>query len=473
MVRMAADAVKCERDVRFFARQAWRIVEPKAKYLHNWHIDAIGRHLEAVTNGDIRRLIINMPPRHMKSLMVAVFWMCWQWTFSPATRWIFSSYAQNLSKRDSLKCRRIISSPWYQLNWGDRVRLTSDQNQKMRFENDATGYRIATSVGGTGTGEGGGIVVSDDAHKAGEYHSPVMLKRACSWWDEEMSSRGDDPKTCAHVIMGQRIHMADISGHTLAKGGYERLVLPAVFNGKRYVTSIGFEDKREKIGELLWEQRFPQAEIDELILRMGPQIASGQLGQEPVAPGGNIIKGAWIEPYYYTVAPTSFDSVILVWDSAHGGDANKENPESSFSVGGAIGSVGADYYLLELTRGQWDLPDELEAFQSFCIAMEQKYDVQDKVVENKAHGRSIVQTFKHVIEGIVAINPVKSKAVRLDSVSYLFRAGNVHLPKFAPWKDIVVAELCGFPAFATNDCVDIVSMGLIYLRENETDLFMC
>jgi hypothetical protein len=162
--------------LRDFIRQAWEVVEPATVFLNNWHIDAIADHLEAVTYGQIRRLIINIPPRCMKSLAVSVFWPAWSWTLDPdpdevdhgrsvrpgtwagpGTRFLFSSYAHALSIRDSVKCRRVILSPWYQSHWGGRLRLTYDQNQKIRFDNDRGGYRLSTSVDGALTGEGGDI----------------------------------------------------------------------------------------------------------------------------------------------------------------------------------------------------------------------------------------------------------------------------------------------------------------------------
>src|SRR5215467_3795292 len=143
------------RSLREFVRQAWPIVEPSTPFVPGWHIDAIVEHLEAVTRGQIRNLLINVPPRHMKSLLVSVFWSAWEWIRWPERRWLFSSYAAQLSIRDSVKCRRLIESPWYQARWADRFALTSDQNTKGRFDNNRTGYRLTTCVGGAVTGEGG------------------------------------------------------------------------------------------------------------------------------------------------------------------------------------------------------------------------------------------------------------------------------------------------------------------------------
>src|ERR1700730_12559981 len=130
------DRELAERNLRDFVRSAWHVVEPNTLFMDGWHIDAIADHLEAITRGKIRNLLINVPPRHMKSLLVSVFWPCWEWLRCPQRRWLFSSYGASLSIRDSVKCRRLIESPWYQTNWGDRFSLTGDQNAKARFEID-------------------------------------------------------------------------------------------------------------------------------------------------------------------------------------------------------------------------------------------------------------------------------------------------------------------------------------------------
>jgi hypothetical protein len=188
-----------------YIRQAWHVVEPSNVYIHGWHIDAIADHLEAATRGEIRNLIINIPPRHAKSLLCCVFWPTWVWATRPETRWLFSSYGENLAIRDSLKCRRIVQSAWYQRNFGDMFTLTGDQNQKTRFDNDKTGYRIATSVGGLGTGEGGDFIVVDDAQKQADAHSLLARETVTDWWDNTMSTRGNNPDRVVKVVIMQRL----------------------------------------------------------------------------------------------------------------------------------------------------------------------------------------------------------------------------------------------------------------------------
>lgn len=225
-----------------FIRQAWPVVEPATAFVPGWHLDAISDHLQAVSRGHIRNLLINMPPRHMKSLAVAVFWPAWEWIRWPERRWLFSSYALSLSIRDSVKCRRLIQSSWYRFRWGHRFQLTGDQNAKERFENNRTGYRLATSVGGAATGEGGHRVICDDPHNVNEAESDTVRQGVIDWWDQVMSTRLDDLRTGAKVIVMQRVHERDLSGHVLAQGGYEHLCLPAEFEGRRRRTSIGWCD---------------------------------------------------------------------------------------------------------------------------------------------------------------------------------------------------------------------------------------
>jgi hypothetical protein len=229
----------------------------------------------------------------MKSLLVSVFWPAWEWIRWPERRWLFSSYAASLSIRDSLKCRRLIESPWYQRLWGERFALTGDQNTKGRFDNDRSGYRLATSVGGAATGEGGDRLVCDDPHNVQEAESDSIRKGTIDWFDVVMSTRVNDPKTAAKVVVMQRCHQQDLSGHLLEQGGFEHLCLPAEYEGPKCITSIGWSEPREQVGELLWPEQFGPAEIADWKLRMGSYAAAGQLQQRPSPAGGGIIKRHW------------------------------------------------------------------------------------------------------------------------------------------------------------------------------------
>ena len=194
-----------ENSLSEFIRGAWHILEPDNPYVHNWHVDAITEHLEAVSRGHIKRLLINMSPRMAKSLIVSVFWPAWTWTWKPSHQWLCGSYALNLAIRDTMKMRRVIESEWYQSKWGDKVRLLPDQNKKDEFGNTKTGHRIAVAVNSSGTGKGCNTLIVDDGNKAGDANSLVKLAATNYWFDNEMTTRLNDKRKDSMVIVMQRL----------------------------------------------------------------------------------------------------------------------------------------------------------------------------------------------------------------------------------------------------------------------------
>lgn len=226
---------QAQRNLLPFMKQAWHLLEPANPYVDNWHIGCIAEHLEAVTSGEIRNIIINIPPRHMKSLAISVFWFCWVWVRDPSSRWLFSSYAENLSTRDSMKCRDVIKSSWYQRRWNHVFRMRADKDTQAHFENNRHGYRIATTVAGKVLGQGGDYIVADDPHKREEIRSKVARRNVIDWWTQTISTRGNNPKTVRKVIVMQRLHEGDLSGYVLNNElGYEHLCLPCMYEPKRY-----------------------------------------------------------------------------------------------------------------------------------------------------------------------------------------------------------------------------------------------
>jgi hypothetical protein len=392
------------RRFREFVRQAWPVIEPSTLFVSGWHIDAIVEHLEAVACGQIRNLLINVPPRHMKSLLVSVLWPAWEWIRCPQRRWLYSSYAAQLSIRDSIKCRRLIESPWYQARWADRFGLTSDQNTKGRFDNDRSGYRFSTSVGGAATGEGGDRIVCDDPHNVQEAESDSVRKATLDWWDVVMSTRVNDPKTSAKVVVMQRCHQRDLSGHLLEQGGFEHLCLPAECEGTRKVTSIGFADPRQEHGELLWPERFGPAEIESLKRSLGSYAAAGQLQQRPSPSGGGIMKRHWFRFWQIpganlppvavrmpdgtlsSVEPITFayhDEVIQSWDCSF-----KDLDTSDYVVGQVWTRADACFLLLAQVRARMDCPATVRAVRGLSNRFP---TTVAKLIEDKANGSAVIQ----------------------------------------------------------------------------------
>ena len=239
-------AEKARRRLLEFVQQAWPVLEPVTPFVDGIHVRAVCDHLQAVSAGGIRNLIVNIPPGHAKSLLTAVFWPAWVWIDHPEARWLFSSYREPLATRDSLKCRRLIESAWYQERWGDRYQLTDDQNQKQRFENNKTGYRVVVPMS-AGTGELGDYVVVDDPHSVDQAESDTERQSAVEWWNGSMATRLNDLSAGHKVVIMQRLHESDLTGDLVRKGGYEVLCLPAEFEPeRRCTTAIGWRDPRQE-----------------------------------------------------------------------------------------------------------------------------------------------------------------------------------------------------------------------------------
>jgi predicted phage terminase large subunit-like protein len=448
--------IDCElaaRGLGEFVCQAWPIVEPSTPFVSGWHIEAIIEHLEAVTRSQIRNLLINVPPRHMKSLLVSVFWPAWEWIRWPERRWLYSSYAASLSIRDSVKCRRLIESPWYQQRWSARFALTSDQNTKGRFDNSRSGYRLTTSVGGAVTGEGGDRIVCDDPHSVQEAESDAVRRGTVDWFDVVMSTRVNDPKTTAKVVVMQRCHHQDLSGHLLEQGGWEHLCLPAEYEGPRRATSIGFVDPRQNHGELLWPERFGSQEIESLKRSLGSYAAAGQLQQRPSPAEGGLLKRHWWK--FYRDVPANLSEVVQSWDCSF-----KETGTSDYVVGQVWGRTGADKYLLDQIRGRMDCPATIQAIKRLTQKWPQAHA---KLIEDKANGPAVIATLKHEIAGLIPINPEGGKEARAHAASTQIEAGNVYLldPSIAPWINDFIEECAAFPNGAYDDQVDAMSQALV------------
>lgn len=463
--------------LREFAEPAFQVVEPGRRFVGNWHVDAICDHLEAVTFDQLRHLIINMPPRFMKSLLVSVFWFCWAWTFRPRSRWLYSSYAETLSIRDSLKCRRIIQSPWYERQWGQWVSLTGDQNEKRRFDNTAQGFRLASSVGGANTGEGGDIVVVDDPHNLADVHSEAKRTSATRWYDQVMSTRLNDPETGHRVIVMQRAHEQDLAGHLLEQGGYHHLCLPNEYDPRHIVTMplAPWKDPRTTFGELLWPERYGATATASAKTILGAYGYAGQMQQRPApAAGGIFPRKAWrywqppgahlppvevlepngevtrIEPV--TLPPLDFRAQS--WDMAF-----KDSDGSDWVVGGDWGRRQGNAYLLDQVRGRWDFVETVRQVQAFAVKHPRS---TAKWVEDKANGPAVIATLRQKVPGLIAVEPHGDKVARGRAVSPYQEAGNVFLPhpSLAPWVEDFIEECAVFPNGTYDDQVDQMTQAL-------------
>ncbi len=458
--RIELERELCHRSFAEFCKRAWHVLEPAMPIAWGWALDAMCEHLEAVHWGEIKRLLINVPPGMMKSLMTGVFFPAWEWgpCGAPHLRYLTTAHKEALAIRDNLKCRRLIQSEWYQARWP--VKLAGDQNAKTKFENEATGFRESMAFGSL-TGSRGDRIIIDDPLSVDAAFSQALLYAAESTFLEAVPSRVNSAESAIIVIM-QRLHERDTSGVILAKDlGYEHLMLPMRFeSSRRCRTSIGFEDPRQKDGELLFPERFSETQVQELERTMGGYAVAGQLQQRPVPRGGGLFKRSWISFWTQGTLPAKWDSLLLSWDMTF-----KDSAKSDFVVGQVWGKAGETYYLLDQVRGRWDFVKTLEQF----LAQRDKWPkASRRLVEDKANGSAVIATLKKNVGGIIPITPKESKEARAASVTPLWESHNVLIPDpaAAPWVEAdFIPELMAFPAGAHDDQVDAMTQAVTYLSE--------
>jgi predicted phage terminase large subunit-like protein len=456
------DASKLQRSLSDYIRDAWPIVEPATRYLDNWHIDCIAEHLMAVKDGDILNLIVNMPPRYGKSTPITVLFPTFVWATQPSERFVFTSYADTLAKTHSLARRSVLEHEWYQERWGDVVTLAADQNEKREFENTAKGRMIAVPVGGGITGKGGNWLIVDDPQNPEEADSDVERLNAINFLEGTLWSRIDDKKHGRRIIVMQRLHERDVTGHELAKGGWEHLCLPAIAERK---TIIIFPKSGRKIvreaGDILWPEREGARELKLQEVAMTPLRFAGQYQQRPSQLVGNIVKRDWWK--FYDELPAELDEVIDSCDSAFK-DTDGSDYVTLFKWGRKAGNI---YLLPDAIRARMNYPETKLAFK----AMAQRQPIAfAKLMEEKANGVGIIQELQADIAGLLAVEPLGSKIARLSAASATIHAGNVWLPnpenpKYAHLRDVImciIEECANMPKGEHDDCADNVSQAVMY-----------
>lgn len=469
-----------------FVEAAWDIVEPARPFAKGWHIEAVCRHLQAVAEGEIKRLLINIPPGHAKSLLVSVLFPAWMWLHRPEWRSLFASYALDLAIRDSVRCRALLESQWYQQVLAVLVdqdpptkawELSRDQNTKSQFENSCKGFRISLGVGGKGTGYRGDCIIVDDVLNAKDQFSDAAIEEAIFWWDNVMSSRLNDMATGAKIIIMQRLSERDLAGHVLERGGYDHLCLPTEFDLDlaNAPSSIGWTDPRTRAGDLLFPAMFPAHVIAQAKIDLGAAGFAAQHQQRPTPVGGGMLKKYWwrfwqpkganLRPVQVKLAdgsielraavelPADFDVCVQTWDMAF-----KDTATSDFVVGQVHAAKGADRYILDQMRDRMDFPASLLAVRQLSARWPKALT---KLVEDKANGPAVVASLKHEIGGMIEVKPEGGKISRAAAASPQLESGNWYLPHplLAPWVDAFLAECSAFPAGAHDDQVDAWSQG--------------
>lgn len=462
-LRAAVLREQAERSLGAFIRQAWSVIEPGTIYIDNWHIELIAEHLQAVNSGEIRRLIINIPPRHMKSIEATVCYPVWTWIQHPEKRFIKVSYSDALSRKHNILSRDIINSPWYQQNWSDRFHLKYDVNRQNEFENNHHGMLYSTSVGGAITGNGADVIIIDDPQNPIMANSETERQNSIDFFKNTLQTRLNNPKTGAFIIIMQRLHENDLTGYILSEDlGYTHLCLPAEAPERTVITfPISQKQIVREEGDILNPQRFDHEVIESLKKSMGSLQYAGQFQQVPAPAEGVIFKREWLHSFYSDgAAPSTQD--IQSWDMAF------TKSEGSAKVAGFVmGRHHADIYIKDLVNDKMTFTESVAAVRTLSGKWPR---ARAKVVENKANGPAIVDLLKKEIPGMVEFNPKGSKDERAISVTPYFEAGNIHFPdpKTHPWVDDLIRDLLMFPKGTYKDTTDALVQGILYLMDKPT-----
>ena len=428
---------------------AWQVSGEPDAFLSNWHLIEVARHLELVSHGEIRRLAVNVPPGCSKSMLACVMWPAWDWIDRPQRRWIFGTYGQRQTLFHAKRFRDLIASDWYQERWPRKIQGSAIEE----VDNAVGGFRYSTSVGGAVTGRHGDILVADDVSKVQDAYatSGISLEGAAVWWDRVVATRQTNPSTTARVLFGQRIAEGDVFGRRTDPDTYVSLVYP--MRGPADTPAPG--DLRQP-GELLWPERYPEAEVEALERTLGPLDAAAQLQQRPTPPGGAVLKADWLVPF---VRRPKQGRMIQSWDLAFKGSTGSDPV-----VGIVLMMSGEDRYLLDVVRGQWDFTTTCERMVALSEKWpESRYEI---LVEDKANGAAVESHLSGILPGLRLVNPSGGKLSRLNAVLGVFASQRFHVPDHAPWLSSYVSELLRFTGRGgseRDDQVDATTQGLVFL----------
>lgn len=460
----AVDAQLAKIDLYEFVKQTWPIIEPGRAMQDNWHIKVICDKLEAVSRGEIKRLIINVPPRSMKSTIVSVCWPVWQWLQDPSKQFLTISHSAGLATRDAVKSRRLMESNWFQHHFGSLFGFAKDQNQKTRYENTYNGHRIALGMTGSITGEGGDFIVIDDGLDAKKAHSEAA-KRACrEAYDDSIAGRLNDPKTGAIIIMGQRLAEDDLTGHVLDAevDEWEHICFPMLYDPDHEF--LYAEDPRTKKNETLWPERFDEKYIDKERKRLGAYGFSGQHQQVPAPPDGGIYKRAMFYEYKRDGNKVTFnvggmpitqliDVVFMVVDTAY-----TEKKTSDYTVMGVFGgNLNSErLWLLNLKREKIDLRKPM-MHESKITGFMRDNGATVCYIEAKSFALNIISNMKDKGVPVRKVEADTDKIARAMNATPTLELNGLGIPINAEWVGDFYKEVLNFPVGKHDDQADVLA----------------
>jgi len=451
------------RDLYAFTQRAFYELNPTTTFLPNWHIEVVTSTLEACRRGEINRLIINQPPRSLKSHCAAVCFPAFLLGHDPTAEIVCASYGQELANKHALDCRTILTSAWYQSLF-PATRLSSERQSVPEFMTTKLGFRLSTSVGGVLTGRGADSIIIDDPLKPDEALSETQRKSVNEWFDHTLYSRLNDKRTGCIIIIMQRLHEDDLVGHVLNMEPWKVIRFPAIAEEDEthsIQTPYGVQRHERRAGEALHPEREPLEVLQRIREVQGEYNFSGQYQQAPAPLGGGLVKVEWFRTYTESDRPAKFDMVFQSWDTA-----NKPTELSDFSVCTTWGVKDKHLFLLHVYRKRLGYPDLKRAVKEQAEA----FEAQTILIEDKSSGTSLIQDLES--EGMHSVKryePTVDKIMKMHSVTSTIENGFVHLPDKAAWLGEYLHELATFPKGKYDDQADSTSQALDWFRSCATN----
>ena len=455
--------VMCRQDFYTFMHRAFCELNRDSVFSHNWHNELIASKLQSCLDGKITRLIINLPPRSLKSHAASICFPAYVLGHKPSTQIICASYGQQLADKHSLDCRTLMGSEWYRGLF--QVQLSPRKQSVQEFLTTANGFRLATSVGGVLTGRGADFIIIDDPLKPDEAVSETRRQGVNSWYDDTLYTRLNNKRTGCIIIIMQRLHEDDLVGHVLEQESWEHVRLPAIAeeDETHQIVSLGrTRTVRRRPGEALHPEREPVEVLENLRRTVGEYNFAGQYQQEPAPLGGGMVKGEWFQSYVPGGEPECFDRIIQSWDTA-----NKSTELNDYSVCTTWGQKNKKIYLLHVLRRRMDYPDLKRAVRQQA----ERFHPTDILIEDKASGTQLIQELiRDCVYGVTRYEPTMDKVMRLHSITSTIENGFVYLPTEADWRAAYVHELTTFPSGKHDDQADSTSQALDWLKQ-ETHVY--
>jgi len=446
-------------DLYTFIHRAFRELNPRTSFLHNWHLELIASKLEACRRGESNRLIINVPPRSLKSHAATVAFPAFLLGHNPSAQIICASYGQDLANKHALDCRTLMTSACYRGLFA--TRLAPQKQSVQEFLTTQNGFRVATSVGGVLTGRGADFIIIDDPLKPDEALSETQRKAVNDWYNHTLYSRLNDKQKGCIIIIMQRLHEDDLVGHVLEQEKWDHLLLPAIaeedeshlIRSPHRIWVAG-----RKAGEALHPEREPLPVLEHIRRTVGEYHFAGQYQQSPAPFGGGLVKSQWLKRYIPGEQPAKFDSIIQSWDTA-----NKCTELSDFSVCTTWGCKNKKLYLLDVLRKRMGYPELKRAVWQQAA----RFDPTNILIEDRASGTQLIQELiNDGVYGVTGYEPTMDKTMRMHSVTSTIENGFVYMPTEAGWLPVYLQELTTFPACKHDDQSDSTSQALDWVKQN-------